>query len=174
MLHEQSYSTFKSKRADLINSSTMLQTPGVVLISVGFFAGVAELVFFGGTGLILLIAGGIKANLRSCSECRGQVKNVAELCPHCATQFSSDEWSTASGRSAQRASSVTNRRTLNQKSLESIRDGLANPLGIGVWRDSVVNHLPDAQLDRGSARCIAKQPPFGTSAVMKSIAANPV
>ena len=68
MLHEQSYSTFKSKRADLINSSTMLQTPGVVLISVGFFAGVAELVFFGGTGLILLIAGGIKANLRPSNE----------------------------------------------------------------------------------------------------------
>ena len=65
----------------------MLQTLGVVLISVGFFAGVAELVLFGGTGLILLIAGGIKANLRSCSERRGQLKNVAKFCPHCAAQF---------------------------------------------------------------------------------------
>ena len=57
----------EEKRAVLLSSSAVLQTLGVVLISVGFFAGVSNLLFFGGTGLILLIAGSIKENTRSCS-----------------------------------------------------------------------------------------------------------
>jgi len=77
----------EEKRAVLLCSSAVLQTLGVVLISVGFFAGVANLLFFGGTGLILLIAGSIKENTRSCSECRGRVEDGGEYCPHCAARF---------------------------------------------------------------------------------------
>ena len=55
----------ESKGAKLLISSAALQTVGVVLISIGFFADVASLFFFGGTGLILLIVGDRRANLRA-------------------------------------------------------------------------------------------------------------
>jgi len=38
-------------------------------------------------GLMLMIAGRIKAIVTVCSECRGKVDKLARICPHCRTEL---------------------------------------------------------------------------------------
>jgi hypothetical protein len=73
----------KIKKTESAGGGAGLQLLGVVLIVVGFFLGAIGLVFFGGLGLVLLIYGGIKANVLKCSDCMGKVEKQARVCPHC-------------------------------------------------------------------------------------------
>ena len=78
----------KIKKTEAAGSAAGLQLFGVVLIVVGFFLSTLGLVFFGGLGLIMLVYGGIKANVQVCSECRAKVEKEAKICPPCRSNFS--------------------------------------------------------------------------------------
>jgi hypothetical protein len=77
----------KVKKTEFAGMGSMMQLLGVVLIVVGFGFGLVVAVFFGGIGLLLLVAGGVKANVLLCSECRGKVEKAAKVCPHCRARF---------------------------------------------------------------------------------------
>jgi hypothetical protein len=73
----------KLKKTEAMGAGGGLQLLGVVLIVLGAFMEPVGLVFFGGLGLLLLIYGGLKANVLKCSDCMGKVEKDARVCPHC-------------------------------------------------------------------------------------------
>jgi hypothetical protein len=77
----------KLKKTEKAGSGMLLQLLGVVLIMIGFISGIMGLIFFGGLGLLLLIYGGVKANVLKCSDCLGKVEKEARVCPHCRAEF---------------------------------------------------------------------------------------
>jgi membrane-bound ClpP family serine protease len=77
----------KLKKTEMAGAGMMLQLLGVVLIVVGFVTELVGLMFFGGLGLLLLIYGGMKANVTKCSDCMGKVEKEARVCPHCRAEF---------------------------------------------------------------------------------------
>lgn len=79
----------KLKKTEAGGSAMLLQLLGAILAVVGFFLGAVGLVFFGGLGLLLIIYGGIKANVLKCSDCMGKVEKEARVCPHCRVEFRS-------------------------------------------------------------------------------------
>jgi membrane-bound ClpP family serine protease len=79
--------TSKIRKTEMAGAGMMLQLLGVILMVVGFFAGGMGFAFFGGLGLLLLIYGGIKANVIKCSDCLGKVEKEARVCPHCRAEF---------------------------------------------------------------------------------------
>lgn len=77
----------KLKRTEAAGAAMLLQLLGVVLGAVGFLSGPVGLVFFGGLGLLLVIVGGVKANVLKCSDCLGKVEKDARVCPHCRAEL---------------------------------------------------------------------------------------
>jgi hypothetical protein len=53
----------------------------------GFLVGAVGLAFLGGVGLLLVVAGNVKASVLLDSECRGKVGEEAKACPHCGVKF---------------------------------------------------------------------------------------
>lgn len=70
----------KIKKSEFAGVGMFLQLLGVVLCFVLFPVGLIA-------GLILLIYGGVKANVLKCSDCRGKVEKEARVCPHCRADF---------------------------------------------------------------------------------------
>lgn len=77
----------KIKKTEAAGSGAGLQLLGVILIIIGFFLGAIGLAVLGICGVILLIYGGISANVLKCSDCRGKVEKEAKVCPHCRAGF---------------------------------------------------------------------------------------
>lgn len=53
----------------------------------GFLIGFADMGILSVLGVILLISGGLSANVVICSECRAKVDKKAKICPHCRSAF---------------------------------------------------------------------------------------
>lgn len=73
----------KIKKTEMAGAGAAMQLLGVISLVVGFMSEIVGLVFFGGLGVLLLIYGGIKANVTKCSDCMGKVDRSARVCPHC-------------------------------------------------------------------------------------------
>ena len=94
----------KIKKSEFAGGGMLVQLLGIGLIVVGCITGPFGLVFFGGCGLLLIIYGGIKANVVLCSDCRGKVEKEAIVCRHCRATFGDD--SGASGPEKKKGSSM--------------------------------------------------------------------
>ena len=71
----------KIKKAEFAGVGMFLQLLGLVLCFLFFPFGLIA-------GLILLVYGGIKANVHVCSDCRGKVEKQARVCRHCRADLS--------------------------------------------------------------------------------------
>lgn len=70
----------KIKKAEFAGVGAGLQLLGVVLCFVLFPFGLVG-------GIMLLVYGGMRANVWRCSECRGNVDQAANVCRHCRAEF---------------------------------------------------------------------------------------
>ncbi len=77
----------KIKKTKKAGKGAGLQFLGVVLIVVSFLIGFADVGILAGSGFVLLIYGGLSANVHICSECRAEVDKKAKICPHCRSDF---------------------------------------------------------------------------------------
>jgi len=68
-----------AKWTNPVSSTSVLQTLGVVLISIGFFGNIASLVFFGGAGFALLIIGDLAVSGKTNVVLRNETTRVESL-----------------------------------------------------------------------------------------------
>ena len=77
----------KVKKTEKAGGGAGLQLLGVILIVVSYLIGFADLGILSVLGIILLIYGGLSANVVICSECRAKVDKKSKICPHCRSAF---------------------------------------------------------------------------------------
>ena len=77
----------KIKKSEFAGAGMFIQLVGIVCFLLAWETGPVGLVVFGILGMLLLIAGGRRALVILCSECRGKVEKKARICPHCRSEF---------------------------------------------------------------------------------------
>lgn len=77
----------KIKKTEAAGTGAGLQLLGVALALGGLMLGSIGAGVGIVSGLLLLVYGGMRANVQVCSECRGAVEKEARRCPHCRAEF---------------------------------------------------------------------------------------